>query len=78
MGKTNPEELITVPLVKCSICGNPCTRGLHQIRLVPVKKAQQAVIGGQLVSKPAVMKRLDFYMCISCVEDKSKWPGKRP
>ena len=27
---------------------------------------------------PPVMKREDVYMCLSCVEQKKKWPGKKP
>jgi len=72
------EEVIGIPLVKCSVCGNPCTQGLHQIRLIPVKKAQRVKQYGKWVLKPAVMKRVDFYMCINCVGKEKKWPGKKP
>ncbi len=74
----SPEEVIGIPLVKCSLCGNPCTKGLHQIRLIPIKNAERVKEYGEWVLKPPVMKRVDFYMCISCVEKEEKWPGKRP
>lgn len=69
-----------MPLVKCDVCGNLTTSGLHQIRLKMVRKAyfKKDEITNQLVKVPPVMKRVDVYMCTNCVKGEKKWPGRNP
>jgi len=73
-------EEVVLPSVKCNVCGNPTTRGLHQIRLIMVKPArmQKDRITGAVRRIPPVMKRQDVYMCINCVEKGKLWPGTKP
>jgi len=76
----NETEEVVLPYVKCNICGNLTTRGLHQIRLIMVKPArlQRNKITGSVRRVPPTMKREDVYMCINCVEKGRKWPGTKP
>ena len=76
----NDVEKVDIPFVKCCVCGIPTTQGLHQIRLIMVKpaKMQKNKYTGEIRRIPPVMKRLDVYMCINCVEKKKLWPGKKP
>jgi len=78
--KIDETEEIALPLVKCNVCGNLTARGLHQIRLRMVRPArlQRDRRTGVVRRIPPVMKREDVYMCLSCVEQKKKWPGKKP
>ncbi len=78
--KVNDTEKVVLPHVKCSVCSLPTTQGLHQIRLILVKKGriQKNKKTGQLRKIPPVMKKRHFYMCLACVEGKKKWPGKNP
>jgi len=73
-------EEVILPCVKCSVCGNPTTQGLHQIRLIMIKPARlwKNKITGAIKRVPPVMKREDVYMCIRCVEQQKKWPGTKP
>ena len=71
------KETIAVPIINCSLCGMPTVQGLHQIRLKPVKQAEKVKINGKWKIKPAVMKREDVYMCLRCVKEGKKWPGKK-
>jgi len=76
----NETEEVAIPFVKCCTCGNPTTKGLHQIRLKMVKPArmQKNKFTGAVRRIPPVMKREDVYMCIACVEKKKLWPGTKP
>jgi len=78
--KLDETENIALPVVKCSVCGNLTTQGLHQVRLKLVKPGrwQKHKITGALRRIPAVMKREDVYMCTLCVGRGKKWPGKKP
>ena len=78
--KLDESEEVVLPFVKCSVCGNPATQGLHQVRLIMVKPARMLKnkFTGEIKRMPPVMKREDVYMCINCVEKGKKWPGARP
>ena len=77
--KINETEEVTLPVVRCSVCGNPTTRGLHQVRLKLVRRGfLKKNDFGKYVKVPPVMKREDVYMCLHCVEEHKKWPGKKP
>jgi len=78
--KFNETEEVVLPFVKCCVCGNPASVGLHQIRLIMIKPArlQKNKVTGGIRRIPPIMKREDVYMCISCVEKRKKWPGTKP
>ena len=77
--KINETEEIALPLVKCDVCGNLTTRGLHQIRLKMVRKGfLKKNKFGKWVRIPPIMKRKDVYLCTNCIAQGKKWPGKRP
>ena len=78
--KINEAEKVALPYVKCGVCGNLTTTGLHQIRLIMVKPGRlvKHKVTNQVVRVPPVMKRQDVYMCTKCVEGKKKWPGRNP
>lgn len=78
--KINETEEVALPMVKCGVCGNLTTQGLHQTRLILIRKArvQRHKITGKLRMLPPIMRRIDVYMCINCVETGRKWPGENP
>ena len=77
--KLDETEEVSLPVVKCDVCGNLTTQGLHQIRLKMVRKGfLKKNEFGQWVRFPPVMKREDVYMCTNCVKRERKWPGKKP
>jgi len=65
-------------MIKCSFCGNQTTEGLHQTRLKMIKKGETKIVNGKTLYKPPIMKRIDLYMCSTCLEKGAKWPGQRP
>jgi len=76
--KISEIEEVVLPMVKCGVCGNMTTTGLHQIRLAIVKRGYPKKVNGKWVFVPAVAKQSDVYMCTRCVEKGRKWPGRRP
>jgi len=72
------DETIAVPIINCSLCNAPTVQGLHQIRLKLIRPAKVIKINGKWKIRPAVMKRMDVYMCLDCVKKGKKWPGKKP
>lgn len=73
-------EEVVLPYVKCEVCGKHTQTGLHQIRLILIKKGriQRHKKTGAYRRIPPVMKRKDVYMCTECVKGKKKWPGRNP
>jgi len=78
MGELTKQETVYLPMIKCNICHNLTTSGLHQIRLMMIKKGYPKKENGRWGYVPPVMKRVDLYMCTRCVEGGRKWPGQRP
>lgn len=76
--KLDKTENIALPLVKCTFCHNDTSTGMHQIRLVMVKKGITKIINGKPWYKPPVMKEIHYYMCPKCIASETKWPGARP
>lgn len=76
--KLDEVEEIALPVVKCDVCGNPTTSGLHQKQLIMVRKAQVIKTDGRWIRQPPVMKQRDVYMCNNCVKRGKKWPGENP
>ena len=74
----NETEEVVLPYVKCDICGNFTTTGLHQIRLKMIKPAYMKKVDGQWKRIPPVMKKVDVYMCTKCVKEGKKWRGTKP
>ncbi len=76
--KIDKAEDIALPMVKCTFCHNDTTTGMHQVRLLMIKKGITKVVNGRTLYKPPVMQEIHYYMCPNCIAKGTKWPGQRP
>lgn len=76
--KLDEVEEIVLPHVKCDACGKWTQTGLHQRQLIMVRPGGRVKVNGQWTIRPAVMKKVDKYMCTDCVKSGKKWPGSSP
>ena len=75
--KLDDYEEIPLPTVKCSFCGNQATQGMKQMQLIPVKDGRIITLpDGSKKMLPATMKKVEYYMCTTCVEKGAKMPER--